>query len=104
MPDSTDISLLVENVATRKADATICEKAVANLYMLKNPGSLRNLCDAKPIRIFENTWAFAYDTPQLKTVIDTAIKEMLYSGYVDKVLTKYEQVPGSFYRVRPPVQ
>jgi polar amino acid transport system substrate-binding protein len=104
MPDTTDISLLVENVATNKADTTICEKAVANLYMLKNPNSLRNLCDANPIRIFENTWAFAYGAPQLKTVIDTAVKEMLYSGYVDKVLAKYEQIPGSFYRVRPPIQ
>jgi ABC-type amino acid transport substrate-binding protein len=103
MPDSTDISLLVENVATGKADATICEKAVANLYMVKNPGTLRNLCDAKPIRVFENTWAFAYGAPRVKTVIDTAIKEMLGSGYVDHVLEKYEQVPGSFYRVRPPV-
>jgi ABC-type amino acid transport substrate-binding protein len=104
LPDTSDISLLAENVATRKADATIIEKVVANLYLLKNPGALRNLCDTKPIRIFENTWAFAHEVPRLKTVIDTAVKEMLYSGYVDKVLAKYEEVPGSFYRARPPIQ
>jgi polar amino acid transport system substrate-binding protein len=104
LPDVSDNSLLAENVATGKADATFIEKAVANLYLLKNPGTLRNLCDERPIRIFENTWAFAHNAPRLKSVIDTAVKEMLYSGFVDKVLAKYEQVPESFYRVRAPIQ
>jgi len=104
LPDNADISLLAESVATKKADATIIEKAVANLYMLKNPGTLRNLSDARPIRVFENTWAFAHNEPRLKNTIDTAVKDMLSSGYVDHVLAKYEQVPGSFYRVRPLIE
>ncbi len=103
LPDNSDISLLAESIASHKADATIIEKAVANLYMLKNPGSLRNLTDAKPIRIFENTWACAFSSPRLKNTIDIAVKEMLSSGYVDKIMAQYEQVQGSFYRVRPPV-
>ncbi len=83
-------------MATGSADATICEKVVANLDLKQHPGTLRNLCDANPIRIFEITWAFAHELPRRKTVIDTAVKEMLYSGFVDKVLVKYEQVPERF--------
>lgn len=104
LPDNTDISMLAESVVASKADATIIEKAVANLYMLRNPGSLRSVTNARPIRIFKNTWAFAHGEPRLKNVIDTAIEEMLFSGHIDKVIAKYEQVPGSFYRVHTPVQ
>jgi polar amino acid transport system substrate-binding protein len=104
LPSTTDISMLAESVVLRKADATIIEKAVANLYMKHNPGALRNLTDAKPIRIFENTWAFAHEASRLKAVLDTAIKEMLFSGYVDKVLAKYQEVSGSVYRVREPIE
>ncbi|MDE2030079.1 MAG: transporter substrate-binding domain-containing protein [Alphaproteobacteria bacterium] len=103
LPNNADISMLAESVTTRKADATIIEKAVADLYLKRNPGSLRNLTNAKPIRIFGNTWAFGYGAPQLKTVIDTAVDDMLFSGYVDEILAVYEPEQGSFYRVRSPV-
>jgi polar amino acid transport system substrate-binding protein len=104
LPDGSDISLACENVVSGKADVALLDKNFANIYMLKNKRVLRNVTDAKPIRVFENTWAFAHGSPRLKLLLDTAIKEMLYSGYVDRLLAKYEQVSGSFYRVRPPIQ
>ena len=104
LPNNTDISMLAESLIGKKADATIIEKAVANLYMKKNPGALRNLTDAKPIRILENAWAYAYGSDRLDGIMTAAIKEMLYSGYVEKVLEKYEGVPGSFYRMRAPIE
>jgi len=104
MPDSADISLLAESVATRKADVTIVERGVANLYMRHNSGSLRNLTETKPLRVFKNTWAYAYDAPRVGGILNTAIEEMIFNGYVDKVLAKYEPAPGSFYRVREPIE
>lgn len=104
LPDTTDIAMLAESVKLGKADATIIEKAVANLYMQHNPGTLRNLTDSQPIRIFENTWAFAHGAPRLKAVLDTAVKELLFGGYVDKVLARYEEVKGSFCRAKLPIQ
>jgi len=102
LPNNSDISMLAENVATGKADATFMEKALAFHYMKKNPGSLRNLVEAKPIRVFENTWAFNYGSERLKTILDSALKEMIYSGYVDHTLVKYNQQDG-FYRVHAPI-
>lgn len=102
LPNNTDISMLAECVVTGKADATFLEKAAAAVYIRKNPGALRNVASNNPIRIFENTWAFAYGSDRLKNMIDTAVKEMIYSGYVGRVLAKYGQTDG-FYGVRSPV-
>jgi hypothetical protein len=35
-------------------------------------------------------------------MLDVAIEDLLNSGYVDKVLDKYEPYPGTFYRVARP--
>ena len=103
LSNSNDLTMLAESVATGKADATFLEKALASTYMANNQKVLRCLTDAKPIRIFENTWAFPYGSERLKSIIDVAMKEMVSSGYVDKLLTKYGQ-EESFYRVRTPIQ
>lgn len=104
VPDGTDISVACENVASGKADVAILDKSYAALYLRKNPGKLRLLTDTRPIRIFENTWAIAYESQRFKTMLDVAIKTLLYSGYVDKILAKYEPVPGSFYRASMPIE
>lgn len=103
LPNNTDIAMLAENVVDGKADATFMDKAAAALYLQKNPGSLRSPANAKPIRIFENTWAFCYGSERLKGIIDSAVKDMIFSGYVDQVLAKNGQEQG-FYRVRMPAE
>ncbi len=102
LPDTSDQTMLAESVATRKADATMLETAVANLYLQQNPGKLRSLTKTQPIRIYENTWGFDHRDQRIKAVMDTAVKEMLYSGFVDKVLADYQQL-DNFYRVRSPI-
>ena len=102
LPNTTDISMLAETVAAHKADATFMEKSAAALYLQKNPGSLRNLADSRPARVFENVWSFAHGSERLRAMLDAAVKEMVFSGYVDHVLEKYGQQDG-FYRVASPV-
>ncbi len=103
LPNNTDIAMLAENVVSGKADATFMDKAAAALYLQKNPGSLRSPGNAKPLRVFENTWAFCYGSERLKNMIDSAVRDMIYGGYVDHVLAKNGQEQG-FYRVRAPIQ
>ena len=102
LPNTTDVSMLAETVASHKADATFMEKSVAALYLQKNPGTLRNLADSRPIRVFENVWSFAHGSERLRAMIDASVKEMIFSGFVDHVLAKYGQQDG-FYRVASPV-
>lgn len=103
LPNTTDISMLAENIVDGKADATFMEKAAVVEYMRKNPDALRNIATTRPIRLLENIWTLPYGSDRLKHILDTAIKEMICDGYVDNVLTKYGQQDG-FYRVRPSIQ
>lgn len=101
---SADITALPLAVMTRKADATIIENAVAMAFMTQNPGTLRNLAEAAPVRLFENTYAFGQDEFILKEFFDVAIKEMMFSGLVRQLVKKYEPAAGSFLLPAPPFQ
>jgi polar amino acid transport system substrate-binding protein len=101
LPQFTHVSDLALNVATGKADVTIIERGVANSYMEHNPGSLKEISHGRPVRIFGDTWQFAFGETALRQVIDNAINDMLQSGYVEKVLRTYEKTPGTYYRAAP---
>ena len=103
LPNTADVSMLLESVATHKADATFIDKTVANLYMKKNPRVLRNITETKPIRVFENTWPFAYGSERLRGILDTAVREMVFSGYINDVLAKHGE-ENDYYSVRLPIQ
>lgn len=102
LPDSTAFSMLAESVVTGKADAAFLGKEAAADYLRKKPGALRALELEQPLRVFETTWAFAYGSERLRNVIDTAVKDMTTSGFVNQVLVQHG-LAGSFYRVRSPV-
>lgn len=96
MPSSTDITQLPLSVTTGKADVTIIENAVAQEFMLHNPDTLVNIAEGKPVRLFENTFAFAHNEPILKDFFDVAMKELIFSGIVQKLVTTYAPSNNSF--------
>ena len=102
LPSSANIADLSLSVYMRKADATIIEKSVANEFMLQHPNSLRDLTNESPIRLFENSFAFAKGEQKLKEMFDVAVKELIFGGTVEKHLQKYEKAKGDFYRLALP--
>lgn len=100
-PQFTPVSDLALSVVTGKADVTIIERGVANAYMANNPGTLKEIGHGRPVRIFGDTWQFAFGEPALRQIIDNAVTDMLQSGFVEKTLRKYEDVPGTYYRALP---
>jgi ABC-type amino acid transport substrate-binding protein len=44
------------------------------------------------------------DDYKFKTMLDSALVQMLYGGRVDKIIKKYEEVPGGIYRVAKPYE
>ncbi|HEY1096837.1 MAG TPA: transporter substrate-binding domain-containing protein, partial [Alphaproteobacteria bacterium] len=101
---NTDASQLVLDVVTKKADAVIIERAVANEYEKKNPGSLKNLMENRPIRLFGNTWAALRGSPDLVNMMDMALEEMTNSGAVDKTISQYDPGMTNFYPIALPFQ
>jgi ABC-type amino acid transport substrate-binding protein len=98
LPQNADIAEMFLNVANGKADVAFAEPYFAFLYLKNNPSKIRNIAESAPIRVLGNVFMFKKNEPQMKQMIDTALEDLLNSGYVDIVLNKYEPAPGLFYR------
>ena len=98
----TDISQTFLEVANDKADLLFAEPYYGHQYLRNNPGSVKNIAADQPIRVFGNCYMFRRGEPQLKHMLDVAIEDLQNSGFVDRVVLKYEPTPGTFYRVARP--
>jgi polar amino acid transport system substrate-binding protein len=98
LPQTADVSRLLLEVATRKADVTFVEPYFGYEYLKSNPGSVKNIATERPIRIFGNTVMFRGGQPKFKAMLNTAIEESINTGSVDALLDQYEPEPGLFYR------
>ncbi len=92
------------NVASGKADVSFEEPAVARAFLKHNPGSIEALKLGKPIRVFPNCWMFKRGQMEFKNMIDTALAQLINSGFEEKVIDKYETFKGTLYPVASPYQ
>lgn len=102
LPNLVDISQMMTEVATGKADVTFAELMHGAQYTKFNPGKLRLLNPEHPLRVFQNTLALPPNEPQMKAMLDSALYEMRDAGIVERLLRKYEPAPGTMYRVATP--
>lgn len=103
LPQSSDISQLFLEVSNKKADVLFAEPYFANEYFKNNPANLKNIAAARPIRVLGNCYMARKNEFQFKHLIDTALEDLLNSGYVTQVLAKYEG-GDTFYEVAKPYQ
>jgi len=104
LPQTSDISQIIENLITKKADVIFFEVAVAADFSSKNPNKIRELYPNKPLRLLPNTFAVAKGEQQLMEMLDVALVEARYEGAFEPILKKYEKRPGDFYRVARPFE
>ena len=88
IPQSGDISMLLEAVQTGKADVTFADQLVATPYLKANPGKLRDLVLGNPIRFHGHGFAVAKGEVKLANTLSMELKELDYSGEMDKILLK----------------
>lgn len=98
----SDISEMFLNVKSNKADVLFAEPFYGYEFLKNNPGSVKNIGSANPIRTLGNCYMFKSGEFQFKHMIDVAVNDLLNSGFVDKVIDRYEPYPGTFYRVARP--
>ncbi len=101
LPQLTDVSQMLMTVSTGKADVTFTEPALAISFLKTNPNSIEPVKTDNPIRIFPNCWTFQRGQYEFKSMTDTVLEELINSGFVDKVVAKYEPARGTLYRVAP---
>ncbi|MBI5214612.1 MAG: amino acid ABC transporter substrate-binding protein [Ignavibacteriae bacterium] len=99
IPQLSDFNQILFNVSQNKADVTFVETYVANQFLEANPGSVRNIAKDKPLRVTPNTYLLKKGEYKFTTMINTALEELINTGFVDQVIEKYEKFPGSLYRV-----
>lgn len=102
LPQLSDNSLLLLNVVEGKADVAFVEPYIAQLFLQNNPGTLKNIAHQHPLRIFPNTMMLRKEDFRLKSMLDTALIELLNSGFVDELLRGYSPDSGAFYPVAFP--
>lgn len=101
-PQLSDNSQILLDVSYGKADITFVEPYIANIFLKSNPESIRNITPQNPIRIFPNCIMFGKGENKFKSMMDVAILELINSGFIDKLINKYQDIPGSFYKTALP--
>ena len=102
LPQGQDVSQLLLELATDKADITFVEPAIAQAYMEANPGALKRVESVPPVRVFPNTLLAPIDEPELLRALNVAIEEMHSSGAVDAILSRYDENGTLFLRAAAP--
>lgn len=102
LPQLTDISQLFLEVANEKADVLFAEPYFGFKFLETNPGKVKNIAAADPIKVLGNCYMMKQDEFILKQALDTALTDLLGSGQIDQLLSKYEPSLNTFYRVAKP--
>ncbi len=98
----SSVSQVLLEVATKKADATFVEPAIALEYMHANPGKIKEVEGVQPLRSFPNGMVVKKDNRDLLNTLNSGVIELINNGFVDGLLDKYEKYPNSFQRVSAP--
>lgn len=93
VPELSDTVQQLDEVVHKKADATITEPALLYRYLEANPGTLVDIAAVHPLRVSPNTVMIKPNEYQFKMMLDVTLAELLNSGFIDKVLKKYQKAP-----------
>ncbi len=104
LPELSSFSQNLLNVANKKADVTFAEPMVVNEFLVTNPNALRQIAADKPLRIFGNSLVIKRGEVELKEFLDAALKELIDSGRISKILSKYDSGGKNFYPLSRPYQ
>lgn len=103
MPQTSDYSLLLKEVESKKADVTIITPETFLEYDRNNPKKLKIINKDSPV-LAPVGLGIPLNEIALKRMIDITLTEMLLDGTVDRILGKYEKQKGVFLRVANPAK
>ncbi len=101
VPQISDSSVLLLNVATGKADITFTDAWTGSNFMSKNPGKLRVVTLDRPLRLFGHTIPVARGEHSLVSLLNAATDEIMASGEFAAIVQRYETIPGVLLMQEP---
>jgi ABC-type amino acid transport substrate-binding protein len=103
IPQNDDVSEMLLDVVDNKADMAFVENSIANQFLATHPGALKNVSPNQPIAVYGNVYMVKEGEFEFLNAINTAMSELLSSGYINQLITQYGAAyPGGFYKVAPP--
>jgi ABC-type amino acid transport substrate-binding protein len=79
---------LFTNVINKKGDVTIADIPFATDVMKSNPGKLRQVA-GEPVQIMQSVMPLAVGETQMKSMIDTALTDMINDGTIAALIKQY---------------
>lgn len=102
LPNMTDFSQVLVNVADGKADFTIVDAFTFGTYNKNNPGKLKIMSPDKPIRTYPVSYVFGAEDTQFRDAFNAALDELILDGTIDTIMDKYDFYPNTYYRAIVP--
>lgn len=102
LPQLSPFSQNFLNITSGKADITFAEPSAVTEFLKNNPGSIKSIAPDRPLRVFGNSLVVRRGEAELLAFLDVGLRELLYSGRVDRILGQYESSPNAFPRVAIP--
>jgi ABC-type amino acid transport substrate-binding protein len=102
LPQNTDISQVLLDVASNKVDITFVETAIANEFMSNNPSQIKEVPSVLPLRVFPNVMMIPKGDVKFQSMLNITFEELHNTGFVEKIVEKYEKYPNSYFRRQPP--
>ena len=102
LPQRTDAAVMLTSVIHKKGDATFVDIFTAKDFQAKNPNQIRIVPAPFPQRVFGITVAIGMNELAFKSLLDNAVRQLLWMGKLEELLKKNERVPGSYLRATLP--
>ena len=103
LPQQADVPQLLLQLSSQKADLTFVEPAIADAFLAKNPGSIRRVSGAAPVRLFPNSFLFRKGDTGLRDAINVAIVELTNARRLSAIVKPYDADGTRFIIPNPPV-
>jgi ABC-type amino acid transport substrate-binding protein len=102
LPQTAPSGTMAENVVTKKADVFFWDVNGVQTFLASNPGSVRGVDPANPVKVMPFEIAVKLGESALRDLLDVGLQGLEDVGYTNKLLTKWENYPGSFYPLHKP--
>lgn len=98
IPQTSDYSLLLEDLKTKKSDVTFVSAETFDAFNKKNPGLLKITAGGKPLSVVRIGFGLPKGDTDFKVLIDTALANLQDEGTLDKILDQYDPNRNLFLR------
>lgn len=102
LPQLVPVSQVLEDIVTKKADFVVMTPEVVAGFNRANDEKLRKI--GAPVRIFQESIAVRKDAHEFRRLLDHTTRFLIGNGVIERILHKYETIPGSFMRTDIPYQ